>query len=154
MFQGSYKNGTEGARDWRSMSGAYYLLRIIVAAVCSMNGNITYIHQGLYIVVVAYIVSTLAVLTLKPYKQDAHTITDSLILGVIALNSFVLYAGIAEVRLSFRPPPSMIVLYIASLLVPLFLIIVFVYFGVKRKYFVKKNNMRNSLRSRLIFTAN
>ncbi len=123
------------------MSGAYYLLRILVLAVGSMNGNMVYIHQSLYIVVVAFIVSTLPVLTLKPYKQDAHTITDSLILGAIALNSFVIYVGTFEVRLSFRLSPSIIVLYIASLLVPLFLIVIFVYFGVKRKYFMKKYSL-------------
>ncbi len=113
----------------------------------------TYIHPSLYIVVVAFIGSALADSTLKPYKQDAHTITDSLILAAIALNSFMIYAGIAEGCLSFRLSLSIIVLYIASLLIPLFLIVIFVYFGVKRKYFMKKNKMRNGLRSQLIFTA-
>ncbi len=33
VFQGAYKDGSEGIHDWRFMSGAYFLLRTLVRAV-------------------------------------------------------------------------------------------------------------------------
>ncbi len=79
--------------------------------------------------------AALAVSLLRPYKQDWHAVVDSLMLAAIAFNDFVILAGIILLELDNCP---LYVLYIVSLLAPLLFMGGCVYFGIKRKYFMKK----------------
>ncbi len=67
VFQGAYKDGSEGTHDWRFMSGAYFLLRILVLAVSSSVGSVT--HTTSYRVFIPVFVASALVLTIaRPYK--------------------------------------------------------------------------------------
>ncbi len=57
VFQGAYKDGSEGTHDWRFMSGAYFLLRILVFVVSS--SMITVAHTSIRVFIPVFIASAL-----------------------------------------------------------------------------------------------
>ena len=91
IFQGWYKDGTEGTRDYRSVSALHLLLRILsggIFAAVIINGNnydgtINWQSIGMFHV----FLGTLFV-TLQPYKRDWMNHVDGvsfLAVGVLML---------------------------------------------------------------------
>ena len=76
-FQGCYKDGTNGTRDYRWFSGLHLLLRFIVILFFDLSNY--------YKVATLFITFTIAlymvlVATCQPYKKDLHMKTDMLLL--------------------------------------------------------------------------
>ena len=88
IFQGWYKDGTEGTRDYRSVSALYLLMRIfsggIFAAVLMNYGNIT----NWQIIGISHVFLGTLFLVLQPYKRGWMNHVDGvslLAVGVLLL---------------------------------------------------------------------
>ena len=94
-FQGHYKDGTNGTRDYRIVSGLYLVFR--VAALLNYlgtheRGN----HAHLWLTAALVLVSTsLLFAILKPYKVNHLNVIDSLLLTLLSIQAlqglFVIY---------------------------------------------------------------
>jgi len=77
IFQGCYKDGTNGTCDCRYFAGLYFLVRLIVSIrLVSINTLGAVIIFGLAAILVA---------GFRPYKQTFYNVLDVLILALLAL---------------------------------------------------------------------
>ena len=85
IFQGWYKDGTEGTRDYRSVSALYLLMRIlsggIFAAVLMNYGSFT----DWQIIGISHVFLGTFFLTFKPYKRDWMNHVDGVSLLVVGI---------------------------------------------------------------------
>ena len=92
-FQGYYKNGTNGTRDYRSFAGMYLILRIVFLTV-----NLVDVHSSWIIRIVCPLIVSLLFAHLRPYRYNWYNVLDSLFLALIALFEFwILYSHIIEI---------------------------------------------------------
>ena len=96
IFQGWYKDGTEGTLDYRCFSSLYMVMRLLIACCISIflvsANNDHSIHRIFIILGVLHVLLGVVFLTLKPYKIKWMNFTDGALLtviGVIALTYFV-----------------------------------------------------------------
>ena len=84
-FQGCYKNGTNGTRDYRYFAGLYLLFRILllVSFICPMA------YMWLILILFPVVVSLLFSL-FRPYKINFFNITDCLAFALMALTNFLI----------------------------------------------------------------
>ena len=87
-FQGCYKNGTNGTRDYRYFAGLYLLFRItILVAFIAPT-----VYMWLMIILIPAVVSLLFAL-FRPYKKNWLNYIDSLGIGLLGLTTFlIMYA--------------------------------------------------------------
>ena len=104
-FQGGYKNGTNGTRDYRYFAGLYLLFRIVllVAFIFSMH------YRWLILIPFSVIVS-LMFTCFRPYKNNYFNIIDGLAFVLLALTFFlIMYATRAN-------PFPLQILYVVGLI--------------------------------------
>ena len=90
IFQGWYKDGTEGTRDYRPLSSLYLLMRVAFACGCIvtvMNNNrsISSNFRGRFITGVVHILLGTFFFIAKPYKKAWMNRTDGQIIMVIGI---------------------------------------------------------------------
>lgn len=91
-FQGWYKDGTEGTRDYRWVSSLYFILRIgfvgqCLATTMSKNPNqLFWILPG-----VIFIATSVFFTTVRPYKVSWMNNIDGAVLAVLGINFFIFY---------------------------------------------------------------
>ena len=78
-FQGQYKNGTNGTRDFRMASASFFILRILTLVSFYNNSSLWVSSdvQGLLLVCATCIYAVL-----RPYKHNFRNIADILTLAV------------------------------------------------------------------------
>ena len=81
VFQGCYKDGTGGTRDYRWVAGGYLLFRIFVAALNSSVGRSFYC----YMMALTCSALSLLIALLQPYKMFIFTVVDCLMFALLAL---------------------------------------------------------------------
>ena len=110
IFQGWYKDGTEGTYDYRSLSSLYMLLRITFAALYIS------IIQGLgqfwvkYITGVSHVFLAMTFLIVKPYKTRWMSHFDAIILLLFGTIVLTFYSGKSIVLIEIVLALSLIVL--------------------------------------------
>ena len=95
-FQGQYKDGTNGTRDFRIVSALYLIFRIGVLLAYLCTQTIIDDHAYGWLATAVVLVSTsLFFAIMKPYNVNYFNAIDSIILAMLALQSlicqFVLY---------------------------------------------------------------
>ncbi len=89
LFQGHYNDGTDGGRDWRWVSGVYFVVRITILAV-----RITISSVGSYPpIILAVVVVALLMAILRPYKVVSYSYLDSTVFALLALLHFIYLWG-------------------------------------------------------------
>jgi len=83
-FQGCYKNGTNGTRDYRYFAGFYLIFRIVMLTEVAVTTY--YIWM---IIILCPIIASLMFALLRPYKNDWFNILDSLLFATLALSTFL-----------------------------------------------------------------
>ena len=83
MFQGWFKDGTGGTRDYRAVSSFYLLLRIAVAGIFFLT--FTNYHSTLrwYVIGVCHIFLGTFFLIAKPYKKQWMNCADGLTIDIV-----------------------------------------------------------------------
>ena len=89
-FNGYYKNGTKGTRDYRYFAGLYVILRIVLLP----PNNLGFIYQYYWILtVVCSAVTSLLFAILRPYKENWINVLDSLGFALLTFGLlFIMYA--------------------------------------------------------------
>ena len=121
-FQGWFKDGTNGTRDYRSVSALYFLLRIALAFVISEVPIVKFqYHEYLKLLfIIPGFVFTIAghfFLIVRPYKKNWMNVSDGLLINLLGLLSFNLaahfkYTFVTSAILAFMPT----ILYIVYIL--------------------------------------
>ena len=118
-FQGCYKNGTNGTRDYRYFAGFYLLFRVVLLV--AFISTAAY-YLWLIIILFAVIISLLFAF-FRPYKNNYFNIIDSSGFALLAISSFLLMYAI---HISYIP---LELLYVV-LLIPFLYFIAFTSFKV------------------------
>ena len=81
-YQGYYKDGTNGTRDYRWFSVAYFLLQIILIVLFTVSQTIYFYSIGVLVVVILMFLQ----LSLRPYKEEfkVYNITDAFMLLLLS----------------------------------------------------------------------
>ena len=86
-FQGYYKDGTNGTRDWRCFSGLYLLIRIV-----AIGSNLIPGYFTMQIRYISYTIASLMFALLRPYKENWVNTWDSIAFALFAYGELtVLY---------------------------------------------------------------
>ena len=81
-FNGYYKNGTEGTRDYRYFAGLYLTLRVVsLSIILGFNNAYTYFWV---LVIPCFSVVSLLFAILRPYKNNWINVWDSVVFALIA----------------------------------------------------------------------
>ena len=83
VFQGYYKDGTAGTRDWRCFSGLYLLIRIVAIGSHLLPGT----TQLRY---VSYAIMSLLFALLRPYKKNWFNVLDSITFSLFAFGELTI----------------------------------------------------------------
>ena len=113
-FNGYYKNGTDGTRDYRCFAGLYIIFRILPLLIVLQISPYIWLMA-----IVSYALVSLLFALLRPYKENWINIWDSVLFGLFSFSFFwVMYAQYI-VNLPFEVLGSVAI-------VPLIYIVVFV----------------------------
>ena len=80
IFQGWYKDGTEGTRDFRAVSALYFLLRIALSCLFILLMIHRYYPYGWYSIGLTHIFLGVFFLGAKPYKKNWMNYIDGLLI--------------------------------------------------------------------------
>ena len=117
-FQGCYKYGTNGTRDYRYFAGLYLLLRIVLLTAFIIRSS----HMWL-ILIPFPVVASLMFAFFRPYMNNYFNIIDGLAFALLALTIYLmLYA--AKVK-----PFPIVLLYVMGL-IPFLYFISFIMFKI------------------------
>ena len=88
LFQGCFKDGTEGTRDYRAFAIFYFALRFVMfmSHMVGYGGRpkISFLLPGLML-----IIASLIILTLRPYKRGVYNTVDGVMLACAAVICFL-----------------------------------------------------------------
>ena len=98
-FQGCYKNGTNGTRDYRYFAGLYLLFRVVL-----LVGFIVQPTVNRWLITITFpVVISLLFALFRPYKNNYFNIIDCLAFALVALSTFVImYAYTTHAQFSFQ----------------------------------------------------
>ena len=85
-FQGCYKNGTDGTRDYRYFAGLYLLFRFLVAS--DIFSYFIALHQNPVLIIAIF---SFSFALCRPYKNNYFNVVDCLFHAILALVVFVFY---------------------------------------------------------------
>ena len=88
-FQGQYKDGTNGTRDFRMVSASFLILRMLILASFLPHHKID-IFPSPKLQCILFITATGFYAIAKPYKSNLRNIADILILVLLAIVSLIL----------------------------------------------------------------
>ena len=77
IFQGCFKDGTNGTRDFRYFSGLYFVLRIALLLMFALS-----IKTYILICSIAYTIISLVIAFLQPYKRQFYSVVDAVIFAL------------------------------------------------------------------------
>ena len=87
VFQGCYKNGTNGTRDCRYIAGLYLVLRIVLL-LAMYGGGIFNLYSDM-VSIVCLVIAALLFLLFRPYKDNFWlNVWDSFIFALLAFGQF------------------------------------------------------------------
>ena len=145
VFQGCYKNRTDGTNDYRYFAAFYFILRIIILLVNVCNNLV---GLGWTLSTAVLIIGSLLFALLRPYKKNWLNILDSVILASVGLGTlWVLYnletpqgKWIQLIEFIVALPMMYFVLYVACKLLS--------WLGIVQKCQQKSRNICQSLKQR------
>ena len=123
-FQGHYKNGTNGTRDYRFISGLFFLIRIIMYASFMIAYNIDSYAYSTFIIIVLTVYTSF----IQPYKKCIHNIIETLFLVTLTIATFSLFPlGISGISLTSQhlTPLNIILCFILLVYIPLLCVLWF-----------------------------
>ena len=125
IFQGCYKNGTNGTRDFRYFAGLYFLLRIVIV-LCSFAKIEIYVFGS----VLTYLLMAVLFSLLRPYKRDMYNVQDTLMFIIMAtIYIFILFHAIS-IFFTAQPSEALVILTDILIMLPLLYFIVLIAYRV------------------------
>ena len=132
VFVGSYKDGTEGNRDYRLTAGLYLIGRIMIGVSWSIsksapNGPLTP-YYGWLVSAVPFVLCAVTVALFKPHRKWSHNIVDVLLLLLIAKICMCFYIVF---RTTISEPALRIIVLLVLIDIAIPQMVQLVYYGIK-----------------------
>ena len=132
-YQGHYKDGTNGTRDWRFFSIQFFLVQIIFVAIFVYSKSIYYYPVGaIFISIFIFII-----LAIQPYKKQfkVYTLIDSFMLLIMdIIYILVIAADEANIKAPYFSKPTHFILAILVMVPLLYVVILTIWWiFMKRK---------------------
>ena len=132
VFVGSYKDGTEGSRDYRLTAGLYLIGRIMVGVawsigICCINSVRVQYYAWLWIAV-PFVLFAVAFALFKPHRKWSHNLVDTLLFLLMA-KICICFHIVFETATSEYSLRIMILLILVDIAIPQ--IVLLVHFGIK-----------------------
>ena len=89
-FQGCYKNGTDGTRDYRYFAGLHLLFRFLV-----FSELLTFVLHANLNVVFFVVIFSLSFALCRPYKNSCFNVVDCLLHAILALFGFLVISSVS-----------------------------------------------------------
>ena len=117
VFQGGYKDGTNGTRDCRYFAAVYLMVRIATFVLFALTLSYSYF----YLASSLFIVLAMSVAIVQPYKSNTYNIVDSVLLLTPAfLYSSIMSFTVLHSQISLFNTNSVAIVFVCiALLVPL-----------------------------------
>jgi hypothetical protein len=97
-FQGYYKDGSTGKRDFRATSGAHFIILLLISSVC-ISGRV---RLGLLPIVQLILVSvSLFYAIARPCKQHSANVIQSILLALTAFILQLVYFATVHIQVYF-----------------------------------------------------
>ena len=131
-FQWCYKDGTEGTRDFRSLSGLYLVLRIliqmtyIISTISIGNGSNTWIYGAVLFTILSLLFSLA-----RPYKSNKMNTMDSILMALLAIMSTLCVPYLNSLNPGTTKVLSVIIFLLSS--TPLFVLILYIMYNALTK---------------------
>ena len=118
-FQGCYKDGTNGTRDYRYFAGFYFTLRVIVAILTF--GKFQLLWSSLL-----YWFTALLFALVQPYKRTIYNVIDAVIFGLMGTIYFLITRNTEYTLHTGHQSSSLLVLTDALYTLPLVYLVLFI----------------------------
>ena len=134
VFVGSYKDGTEGGRDYRLTAALYLIGRIIIGVVWSISiccVNSTNAQEQLFgwlMITVPFVLLAVGFAHFKPHRKWSHNVIDVLLFLLMA-KICICFHIVFETTISKHTLRNVVLLILIDIAIPQ--IALLVYFGVK-----------------------
>ena len=139
IFQGCFKDGTNGTQDYRYFAGLYFALRIII--ILTTLGGFRYI--ALLGSTLILIIASMLFAILQPYKKPIYNVIDACMFALFAVIHMFIISHNALILLTAQPSEAMMVLTDILWMLPLlYSVIYFIWFLTRKARFAKR--IRNS----------
>ena len=93
-FQGYYKDGTDGTRDYRSMASLQFIFRVVLNLGNRWFASGIPIVNGMKYTIVMLIALSVCYLTIQPYKESYMNTTEGILYSIVAALSVLISAGV------------------------------------------------------------
>jgi len=90
-FQGCYKDGVNGTKDFRPWAGLYLGIRIAITAAASTQYHSSY-AMGWLLSVIIIVAAAMLIVIARPYKRNYMNVLESLMLALLGLVSLLILA--------------------------------------------------------------
>ena len=122
MFQGCYKDGTNGTRDCRYFAGLYFILRIIA---------VVFFATHLYnesVIIFGFIALLFALV--RPYKEHIHNVIDAVMFGLMGTILYLVTWNVEYVHIHGHSSTPLLVLTEVLYSFPLLYLVLFIVYCV------------------------
>ncbi len=142
VFQGCYKDGTNGTTDRRYFAGMYFVFRLVAF---TLWATVVGLRELLFSLQFLYITAALLCAVLQPYKVNFYNKLDTVTFGVLAMTSSLMYYLYENfTRTLTISTPALIATYTFHLLPMLYISAYVIYWFLNRKesWQEKLNNLK------------
>ena len=148
VFQGCYKDGTNGSIDCRFFAGLYFIFRIIILLILALN---TSFPSGFLMVIIATTSFMLLFAVFQPYKSKVYNIIDILLHFLLATITTIQAYVYSQLQQTLHVN-NVFLLYYILLYIPLGYIIVITVHWLYKRWKRRKNQIQTPVpRSRCVF---
>ena len=129
IFQGCFKDGTNGTRDCRYFAGLYFILRIIVFLLKIAGSQVQ-----TFVTIFLYLITAVLFAFVQPYKKHLNNVVDAIIFISLAAINILLISHVCFIFIYGEPYLVLLLLVDILFILPsLYLILYLACWVIKRK---------------------
>ena len=128
VFQGCYKDGTNGTPDRRFFAGMYFVFRVIIFSLHTIPVSLTNYVILLLSLQFVLTIGAILIVILEPYKVSFYNKLDATVFGILALAYAILLFLYWTFLLTGKIPSAGLAILFILVLLPLVYMVIFILF--------------------------
>ena len=128
VFQGCYKDGTNGTPDRRFFAGMYFVFRVIIFSLHTIPVSLTNYVVLLLSLQFVLTIGAILIIILEPYKVSFYNKLDATVFGILALAYAILLFIYWTFLLTGKIPSAGLAILFILVLLPLVYMVIFIFF--------------------------
>ena len=125
IFQGCYKDGTNGTRDCRYFAGLYFIIRI-TAVILNSGYFLFYFNSSAYL----YWSTALLFALVQPYKKQMYNMIDAVMFGLMGTIYFLITWNVEHILFTGNPSNALLILIDVLYSLPLLYLVIFILYQI------------------------